>query len=695
MSSVPTPIGRVERLLNLTAALLAAGAPVPVHRILDGVRGYDDAPAPGARPEAVARSRRSRLRRFERDKAALRSLGLPLRHAAAGYALDASTRASVAPLSRAVRRRLDAVRRVLPGSGRFARALAGALTRLESRDDGRGCAGPAALRFDDRWLRDPALADRALALAAASVRRRPVRFAYRARHAASGAHASRVVEPHAVGVAGGTFYLAGRCRLREAQRVFRLDRIVGDVELIETGPAFAAPTEEIDLRRLLARPAWDWHAPDAEPLLEVRVALPRERAWLAARRDGGRIVEARPDEAVAAEDDVVAFRVRRRCPFLAWLLGHAPRGRVLEPVGLERELRALGRRTADRHRGDRPRSGSTAAGAAVPGDGATRRRRPAPDRSRDDADDPSDATADLERLRRIFTVIPLIRARPGIPIAELARRLGTSKSAVVRDLQTALLCGVPPYYPDDYVGVEIDSDDGAVRLDMAARHFDRWVGAGANGPLLTEDESLALAIAVDALGNADADAPDGPGAGEAIDRAIEGGRELVIEYWSASSERLGIHHVRPVGIVERGGERYVVAFETGRAGPLTFRLDRIRGTTALDGEALLRPTAREIARALDGKERGPRAHQETPVTVAFRGEAARWIRDAHHDAERPASGGDADGDGEEVVIRKRAGSLLWAASWVLAHGDEATVIEPEALREEVARRAEAVARREG
>src|SRR5262245_31438986 len=62
-----TKIAKSERLLNLVAFLLSSHAAVPFSRIKGRVSGYDD----DASPEALEK-------RFDRDKAELRALGVPI-----------------------------------------------------------------------------------------------------------------------------------------------------------------------------------------------------------------------------------------------------------------------------------------------------------------------------------------------------------------------------------------------------------------------------------------------------------------------------------------------------------------------------------------------------------------------------------------------------------------------------------------
>lgn len=87
------------------------------------------------------------------------------------------------------------------------------------------------------------------------------------------------MEPWGVVSWRGRWYLVGRDRDRDAERVFRLSRIVGDVT--EAGPAGSVVVpEQVDLRGMVARMATD------EPRLTARVSLRPGTGW-ELRRDAG------------------------------------------------------------------------------------------------------------------------------------------------------------------------------------------------------------------------------------------------------------------------------------------------------------------------------------------------------------------------------------------------------------------------
>src|SRR5205814_2029123 len=66
---------------------------------------------------------------------------------------------------------------------------------------------------------------------------------------------------------------------------------------------------------------------------------------------------------------------------------------------------------------------------------------------------------------------------------------GAPATEILSDLDKILLCGVPPYLPDDYIGVYVD--DGKVEIRFA-EHFRRPVR-------FTLPEALALKLAIESL----------------------------------------------------------------------------------------------------------------------------------------------------------------------------------------------------
>jgi predicted DNA-binding transcriptional regulator YafY len=307
---------RLERLINLVIALRETRRPMSAADIRTRVAGYGQSD-----PEAFRRM-------FERDKADLRDLGVPIETAMLdafddrpGYRIDPQ------------RYNLPDVR--LAPDELAALAVAVQATGLDDE------AGPGLLKLEvavgdpggDRRRVDPRLgvsleAPHRETLVTAQVTRTAVRFDYRPMGRKV---AQRTVDPHALVHRRGRWYLVGRDHARDDRRAFRLDRIEGKV--VTTGPPDAFdPPPPADVDDVVPAPP-----PGAPTTAEVMAT--EDVAWLVARRARG--------GGQARDDGWVRFTVGVRDPddFTAWVLSFGPDLRVVAPdelrAAVTERLRAL------------------------------------------------------------------------------------------------------------------------------------------------------------------------------------------------------------------------------------------------------------------------------------------------------------------------------------------------------------------
>ncbi|MHA7132987.1 helix-turn-helix transcriptional regulator [Oerskovia turbata] len=228
-------------------------------QIRTSVAGYGDAPS----PEAFERM-------FERDKDALRDLGIPIVTVDAGghsddvgyridqdaYALPAVdlTPAEFGVLSLAAQFWQDKTLRT---------DISRALTKLRAAGAGE-VANDAVAGLAPRVR---AVGDAYGPLLDAIDALRVVSFTYRA--ASTGEVRARTVEPWRIAARRGGWYLLGFDRERQASRAYRLSRIEGRVRLLGRGGAFTIP-DGVDVDALLGARA------GAEQ--EARLAIGPERA---------------------------------------------------------------------------------------------------------------------------------------------------------------------------------------------------------------------------------------------------------------------------------------------------------------------------------------------------------------------------------------------------------------------------------
>jgi predicted DNA-binding transcriptional regulator YafY len=246
---------KTERLLNLVIALLATRRGLTITQIRAQVQGYED------------QSDDAFERMFERDKAELRDLGVPLetvqldvweddpayRITRGAYELPevVLTADEAAAVGLAVR---------FWRSDEMSAAVASALRKLRAAGVDVDEPLPTGLEpvVD---ASDPAL----LTLWDAVRDRTPVQFPYRA--ASGGTTSERHLEPWGVASWHGRWYVGGHDRDRGEPRVFRLDRIGGPVRSGKDGFTVAVP-DQVDVAAMVAAAEPD---PSGHARLRVRV----------------------------------------------------------------------------------------------------------------------------------------------------------------------------------------------------------------------------------------------------------------------------------------------------------------------------------------------------------------------------------------------------------------------------------------
>ena len=270
---------KTERLLNLVICLLHTRRYLTVQEIRSAVPGYE------------SDSEEAFRRMFERDKAELRDLGIPLETGTDSAAHDDELGYRIArgdyelpPLSLEPDEAaaLGLAARLLH-SAPLASATASALLKLRAA----GIDAPEASGALEPQIagNEPSFE----ACLAAVTARRAVRFTYRA---AGGADQVREVQPWGVVWWHGRWYLVGHDIARAATRVFRLSRVVGAVEPHGPEDAFNTP-EGLDLRAQVARLAGA--EPRSTALLRLRTgagwALRREASATTGDGDGWDVIE--------------------------------------------------------------------------------------------------------------------------------------------------------------------------------------------------------------------------------------------------------------------------------------------------------------------------------------------------------------------------------------------------------------------
>jgi proteasome accessory factor B len=326
---------KVERLVNLTVALLETRKPLTFAELRTRTGYYRQGDAESAR------------RMFERDKDDLRRLGVPIETqpvpfaAEDGYLVDRDayelpdvdlTSEEVAALALAVR-------------------LTGEQGSLELAKLAARAPDPADLGTDPATrveVAPPAVE----AIADAVVARAPIRFRYRPLH---GEVAIRSVDPYAVVQRRGAWYLVGRDHDRDALRAFRFDRFEGVAAVTGSAGGFEPPSD-LDLAAVVA-------GPDAGEV-EAELAVDAAARWAVEARG------ATPTEATVGGRTVLQLRLDP-VRDLPWLLGHSTEVAVVGPPALRDRVVAALTRLAEGAADGAGGAGEGASGGAGDGEAAS------------------------------------------------------------------------------------------------------------------------------------------------------------------------------------------------------------------------------------------------------------------------------------------------------------------------------------
>jgi proteasome accessory factor B len=261
-------VQKAQRLLDLAAFLLRAAEPVSWREIQEQFA------------EDYGGSGEAAIRKFERDKAELLELGIPVRYVAgdedlqAGYLIDRDEfylpDLKLPPEDLALLY-LAGSAALASGSFPYSRDLAHAMNKLSFAARAPGASEAAALATLHLSGGDGAEAPAGLLedLSRAVATRKRVRLTYAG--AERRARTEREVDPYGLFQKGGAWFVSGWCHLRKALRTFHLGRIEA---LTVNGAAPRTPDfgprPGFSLAEVATRETWEFtvHAP-----LRCRVRL--------------------------------------------------------------------------------------------------------------------------------------------------------------------------------------------------------------------------------------------------------------------------------------------------------------------------------------------------------------------------------------------------------------------------------------
>jgi proteasome accessory factor C len=655
---------KLIRQLSLVAFLMAERRPLTARDVKQNVEGYQE-----MSDEAFAR-------RFYSDRAELLALGVPLdsqRDEFTGEELYrlSSERYFLPPLELTDEElaALQTCLYLLEGQFAYAEPLRLALQNLALGRPGFDEAPTETARAVE--LHDPGyspeLPGRLAKLEGAISKNRTLKFEYRSimRDELS----ERTVNPYALLFDRGQWYVVGLDLDDEKVKTFRVSRIRGDIRLATRRERDFRLPEGFDAEEYRQGPPWQVGETKGEAEIEVG----GDTAWWVDRLFGryGRI-----------DDGVFVTEYSDLGQLSSWILRQDGRAIPVSPPELRRQVRADLDLVNERHSSKPPRIAAEAAQAAA----EEEEERPA-------------SPVPPERFGLLQSLLAYLLDRCGdntqavIPASDITSRFNIPPESLEEHLQ---LLNLVNFGGGCYaVYTELEGDRVHVEKELFGDTF-------RSPPRLTPLEARAIRLALEFVGPmiaADAHTPlervrkkleetfgefdigqaAEPRSARAEEKLIatlsEGIRQqrvVEIEYQKEGEDTLSTRLVEPHMIDRQLPFWYVHTWDRTRDAQRSFRLDRMRSARL----------QRETFEPREGFRPDRLGSAGVAAKIWYSKKIARWKAE---EGARLLSDGAALAD-------KAVGSEEWLLGEILADRGEAVLLEPENLREQVARRAKALAR---
>ncbi|MGH3293745.1 MAG: helix-turn-helix transcriptional regulator [Trebonia sp.] len=313
-----------------------------------------------------------------------------------------------------------------------------------------------------------------------------------------------------------------------------------------------------------------------------------------------------------------------------------------------------------------------------------------------------------ERLRRLLALVPYVSARRVVGLSETAATFGMTERELIDDLNLAWC--VELRAPEPYCPIDLSYEDGEISISQAE--------SIARPLRLAADEASALLVALrmlaeaasfgqqgdsnhgdsnhgdgdavarliakieDAAGAAGAassqltvqiDHPNARGMTAALSGALAAGKRVHLRHYAPGRDAATERDVDPMRLLVVDGRTYLEGWCRRAEGVRLFRLDRVLSVDVLDVPAEVPDTAepRDVDAGLFT------ASPSDVLAELELGPSARWVAESY-----PCETMTELGDGR-LRVGLRTPDTTWLRRFVLRLGEDARVVSPASLADEV------------
>jgi predicted DNA-binding transcriptional regulator YafY len=312
----------------------------------------------------------------------------------------------------------------------------------------------------------------------------------------------------------------------------------------------------------------------------------------------------------------------------------------------------------------------------------------------------------MGKSERLLAIVLLLQARGKLTAAQLAELVEVSVRTIYRDVDTLSLAHVPismDYGPGGgYFLPEGYRLDPASFTPREARALALGAALAESSPLLDRSGLQAALAKLEALLPEDARAelsamaasvlvdrsrwlaqPASTQRLEALRAALWEKRRVDILYRRSDRPRSEWRTVEPLGLIEMGDRWYLAAYCLSRKGYRTFRLDRILELALRDEPADPHPDFDLRAYWEKARDRFEGAIRPLRLVLRLTPHGAYYLQPGHEVIAREADG--------RIVAAGPVENVDAGIAYALSLGPEVEVLEPPAVRQEVAAAAKAMA----
>jgi proteasome accessory factor C len=197
------------------------------------------------------------------------------------------------------------------------------------------------------------------------------------------------------------------------------------------------------------------------------------------------------------------------------------------------------------------------------------------------------------QVSRLLDLVPYLTLNQGVALEKIARDFNTTKSAVLDDLNTLWMCGLPGYTPLELIDLSFEtgyvsirnadvlssprklSDSETAALILGLSIIRGSLPSSSEHALLIDDLVQKLSVKTRVVAPKNISVNVLPEVREIIFSSVKTGESVKISYHSISRDEVSSRNITPLRVFNEGNTEHVYSFCESSEDFRVFRLDRI------------------------------------------------------------------------------------------------------------------------